>query len=746
MTRTPVLRRLSLGLAFLFFAATAPSAHATAITGTWYVEGHSTTGASASVSPLTRIQGSAQITAAGVQFASNQSSFSVTEPLEFDGSGYSYYKMETATDEETGAEYKVKSTRLRITVIDDNTLLLVHGVAHYGDKDSQSYSSFEWASAVLTSAPVPVRTQPLTGHPPWDGVYHPFTLNQLSENNFMNGISPGAEAQGAVQFVKDGPTGYQFHDDWGSFFIPLTGNYGVLNDLYEDTEEYILWESTLKDKTGAVVGYAKAFNRLGREEGQYTYLGDGRIFVTQTATTLADDIITLLDIGELPPFPMVADSNVSCTLLIPELPVVTLMPKSFLTASGVTLNGRVNTNGFTTTVQFEYGLTTSYGSSAEVTLPSLNSTSEQDVSRALTELLPDTLYHYRLKATTAGGTSVTSDGIFTTLVPKPEVALAGHGGLTSSTATLFGLVNAKGFATTASFEYGLTTSYGSIANVTLSPNDATTAQSVSAALSGLLSQTLYHYRLKATNEGGTSTTGDGIFTTPMPAPIIVLEEPSGVTSTTATINGTVNPNGYETTAQILYGQTTSYGSTAAVTLSPNNGTTPQNVNVELGALLPGTLYYYVLSTTNSSGASTTSSGSFTTPTAQQHWRQTYFGTSGNAGNAADAYDFDKDGIPNLIEYALNLNPTQTSVMPVTHVRNGSNFEYTYTRSVAAVNAGTVFTVEWSDTLPGPSPWSTLGVSVQILSDNGTVQQVKATLPIDSSMRRFVRLKVTGPGT
>ena len=61
-----------------------------------------------------------------------------------------------------------------------------------------------------------------------------------------------------------------------------------------------------------------------------------------------------------------------------------------------------------------------------------------------------------------------------------------------------------------------------------------------------------------------------------------------------------------------------------------------------------------------------------------------------------------------------------------------------------MNAGAVFTVEWSDTLPGPNPWSTAGVTQQILSDNGTVQQVKATIPTGSAGQRFVRLKVTGP--
>ncbi|MDZ4403704.1 cadherin-like beta sandwich domain-containing protein [Prosthecobacter sp.] len=133
----------------------------------------------------------------------------------------------------------------------------------------------------------------------------------------------------------------------------------------------------------------------------------------------------------------------------------------------------------------------------------------------------------------------------------------------------------------------------------------------------------------------------------------------------------------------------------------------------------------------------------TRQSATESWRQTYFGSTSNSGNAADSFDFDKDGLPNLIEWACNLNPTTASTLPITTTRNGAVFEFAYTRSVAALNAGTAFTVEWSDDLPGSS-WSTTGVTENILSDNGTVQQVKATLPAGSTGHRFVHLKVTAP--
>lgn len=128
--------------------------------------------------------------------------------------------------------------------------------------------------------------------------------------------------------------------------------------------------------------------------------------------------------------------------------------------------------------------------------------------------------------------------------------------------------------------------------------------------------------------------------------------------------------------------------------------------------------------------------------AAENWRQQYFGIATNSGNAADTFDFDKDGLPNLIEWACNLNPTTASTLPAGAVLNGANLEFTYTRNLNALNAGAVFSVEWSDTLA--NDWQATGVSEAILSDNGSVQQVKATLPAGSAGHRFMHLKVTAP--
>jgi hypothetical protein len=75
------------------------------------------------------------------------------------------------------------------------------------------------------------------------------------------------------------------------------------------------------------------------------------------------------------------------------------------------------------------------------------------------------------------------------------------------------------------------------------------------------------------------------------------------------------------------------------------------------------------------------------------------------------------------------------------VRSGAVLEFTCARSKATLSDGVICTVEWSGTLSAGS-WSSAGVTEQILSNNGTVQTVRAAIPAGTVLRRFVRVKVT----
>jgi autotransporter-associated beta strand protein len=160
-------------------------------------------------------------------------------------------------------------------------------------------------------------------------------------------------------------------------------------------------------------------------------------------------------------------------------------------------------------------------------------------------------------------------------------------------------------------------------------------------------------------------------------------------------------------------------------------------------LTGGTTYYYVVSAVNIAGESDDSDEASAMPlTASETWRQQNFGTTANSGNAADTFDANDDGELNLMEFATAQNPNAATTATPSLVRNGANLEFTYTRANAALADGLTFSVEWRDDLAAGA-WSTAGVTEQILTDNGTAQTVKATLPTGSGPR-FVHLKVTKP--
>lgn len=85
-----------------------------------------------------------------------------------------------------------------------------------------------------------------------------------------------------------------------------------------------------------------------------------------------------------------------------------------------------------------------------------------------------------------------------------------------------------------------------------------------------------------------------------------------LTEVGAMLNGKINPNGLPTSAVFQYGTSTSYGSTITVSLSPNNGTSAQNVSATLAGLLPGTTYHFRLVATNDSNPPPGANMTFTT--------------------------------------------------------------------------------------------------------------------------------------
>lgn len=81
--------------------------------------------------------------------------------------------------------------------------------------------------------------------------------------------------------------------------------------------------------------------------------------------------------------------------------------------------------------------------------------------------------------------------------------------ITSTGATLNGVVNPQGGSAAVTFGYGLTTAYGSTATAAESPVTGSSNTPVSAAVTGLTCGTTYHYRVTATM-GGLPYNGDDV--------------------------------------------------------------------------------------------------------------------------------------------------------------------------------------------------------------------------------------------
>lgn len=125
----------------------------------------------------------------------------------------------------------------------------------------------------------------------------------------------------------------------------------------------------------------------------------------------------------------------------------------------------------------------------------------------------------------------------------------------------------------------------------------------------------------------------------------------------------------------------------------------------------------------------------------ESWRLAKFGSSANSGSAADMAVPAHDGIPNLMKYALNLEPFTPSRHPITTDMNMGCLRLTVTRNPAATDVS--YTVEITNDLSNPSSWTTVGTSVEV--DTATMLRVRDNLPIGTGgQRRFMRLKVTKP--
>ena len=204
-----------------------------------------------------------------------------------------------------------------------------------------------------------------------------------------------------------------------------------------------------------------------------------------------------------------------------KAPTVQTTAATAITQTAATLNATVNPNGGAISeCTFEYGTSQFYEFSAPCsTLPAAGS-SPVAVAAAVSNLTPDTTYHFRVIAKNTTGASEGADETFKTLaevitVTAPTVQTAAATSIAQTTATLNATVNPNGGAISeCTFEYGTTsTPYEFNAPCATLPAAGSSPVAVSAAVSNLTPGTTYHFRLIAKNTTGAGEGADETFKT-----------------------------------------------------------------------------------------------------------------------------------------------------------------------------------------------------------------------------------------
>lgn len=108
-------------------------------------------------------------------------------------------------------------------------------------------------------------------------------------------------------------------------------------------------------------------------------------------------------------------SNDKSFITLGQAPAATTDSATNIMATKARLNGIVNANLISTIVTFEYGTTKDYGSSIVSSQSPVEGDTPQEVSADLTGLEPHTIYHFRVKAVNAIGTTFGNDTTFTTM-------------------------------------------------------------------------------------------------------------------------------------------------------------------------------------------------------------------------------------------------------------------------------------------------------------------------------------------
>jgi hypothetical protein len=239
------------------------------------------------------------------------------------------------------------------------------------------------------------------------------------------------------------------------------------------------------------------------------------------------------------------------------------------------------------------------------------------LSSSPTGLASGVSYTFKAFATNSVGTSYTSAGTFVTLA-LPAITGASSSNVGLSSATLGANVTSDGGSaiTQRGFVYSLTATDSN--PVIGNPGVATsvvsgTTGSFASSITALTSGAAYSFKGFATSGAGTAYTSVGTFQT-FALPVATTGAATNVAETAATLNGSVNPAGFSTTARFEYGLSMSYGNQSTASPAPGTGSAPVNVSAAITGLTCSSTYHFRVVATSAGGATSGADRTFTTAT------------------------------------------------------------------------------------------------------------------------------------
>jgi hypothetical protein len=397
----------------------------------------------------------------------------------------------------------------------------------------------------------------------------------------------------------------------------------------------------------------------------------------------------------------------------PFPPAVFTSSAAQITSSGATLAGTVELNGAPATrCQFEYGPTSAYGSTVLCT-GSPATRGPVVVTAAIGGLAPRATVHFRLTAANSGGSTSGADKTVQTHLPPPTIALREATAATTKAVTLNAIVNANGAELTGcEFEFGPTTAYGEAAPCSPTPSEGSGPVPVSARITGLQPNQTLHFRLFIADSEGLVETTDATART-LPQPLLVSTGlPTGVTRTSATLNGDIASFGAEIThCEFQYGATEAYGGSAPCSLSAG-GEGRVAATASVAGLSPTSTYHFRLVAANRSGTTTGVDSTINTPPNPLTLTDTFLEhtTGGPITLTASTHEPAVAGL--AVRFTVSGANPQTAVVR-TNQAGEASFEYVGTKAgedhIAAsiISAGKKFaaalTATWLAPLPAAPP-------------------------------------------